>query len=294
MIEVVTDSSACSCAVSSQLCETVTRENSLEKGIVKDYGYMDETVRREFSEYERRQALIRAVKRRRRRQELLLKLGIVFVCIVIAVVMGCQIVRFVRGRKTEPVKAEVPLPKKIVQTPPEYDVQLLSVNEYSRPGTPLEQVKGIVVHYTANPGTTAMQNRDYFEGLSLTGETYASSHFVIGIEGELVQCIPCSEIAYASNDRNVDTIAIECCIPDETGKFADATYNTLVHLTAWLVGRYDLDIDDVIRHYDVTGKSCPKYFVEFPLAWEELKEDIVRYIEQYGTTETETEPEGQE
>ena len=111
---------------------------------------------------------------------------------------------------------------------------------------------------------------------------------------ELVQCIPCSEIAYASNDRNVDTIAIECCIPDETGKFADATYNTLVHLTAWLVGRYDLDIDDVIRHYDVTGKSCPKYFVEFPLAWEELKEDIVRYIEQYGTTETETEPEGQE
>ena len=85
---------------------------------------------------------------------------------------------------------------------PVLDVQLLSVNEYSRPGIAMEQVNGIVIHYTANPGTTAQQNRDYFNGLKDSHITKASSHFVIGIDGEIIPCIPSSEIAYASNERN--------------------------------------------------------------------------------------------
>ena len=34
-------------------------------------------------------------------------------------------------------------------------------NDYSRPGTPLDAVDGVVVHYVGNPGTTAGQNRSY-------------------------------------------------------------------------------------------------------------------------------------
>ena len=135
--------------------------------------------------------------------------------------------------------------------------------------------------------TTAQQNRDYFEGLAQSGETHASSHFVIGISGEIIQCIPCNEIAYASNERNADTISIECCIPDDTGKFTDATYGSLVHLVTWLMGRYDLTTDDVIRHYDVTGKACPKYYVENEAAWEQFKSDLVDYIETNGIAKTE-------
>ena len=106
----------------------------------------------------------------------------------------------------------------------------------------------------------------------------ALRNIVIGMDGEIVQCIPCNEIAYASNDRNEDTIAIECCIPDETGEFTDATYQSLIELTAWLMGRYDLTTDDVIRHYDVTGKICPKYFVEHEDAWEQFKADVQQQI----------------
>ena len=84
-------------------------------------------------------------------------------------------------------------------------------------------------------------------------------------------------------------MSIECCIPDETGKFSDATYNTLIHLLAWLVGRYHLEVDDIIRHYDVTGKNCPKYYVEHESAWESLKADVGNYIESYGTIEAATE-----
>lgn len=172
--------------------------------------------------------------------------------------------------------------KKVVKEAPEITEELLTPNEYSRPQIALDEVKGIVVHYTANPGTTAENNRNYFEGLATSGDTYASSHFVVGIEGEVVQCIPLTEISYASNDRNNDTISIECCHPDETGKFSDDTYNTLVHLTAYLMGQYDLEIDDVIRHYDVSGKNCPKYYVENEDAWVQFKADVETYIQKNG------------
>ncbi len=166
---------------------------------------------------------------------------------------------------------------------PPFDVELLDVNEYSRPGIPLEQINGIVIHYTANPGSTAQNNRDYFEGLKDSHETKVSSHFVVGIEGEIVQCIPSSEIAYASNSRNSDTLSIECCHPDETGKFTDATYTSLVRLTGWLCYRFNLTSEDVIRHYDVTGKICPKYYVDHPEAWEQFKTDVgeqIKVVEQ--------------
>lgn len=166
-----------------------------------------------------------------------------------------------------------------VEEAPDYDVELLTVNPYSRPGIAMAKVKGIVIHYTANPGSTAMQNRDYFEGLKDSKITKASSHFIVGIDGEIVQCIPTAEIAYASNGRNTDTIAIECCHEKEDGKFNKKTYNSLVHLTAWLCGKFQLSADDVIRHYDVTGKKCPLYFVEHEDAWEQFKQDVENYTE---------------
>jgi len=164
-------------------------------------------------------------------------------------------------------------------TQPEMDIQLLDVNPYSRPGTTIDHVNGIVVHYTANPGSTAQDNRDYFNGLKDSHETSASSNFVIGLEGEIIQCIPTWEMAYASNDRNVDTISIECCHPDESGAFQEVTYQSLVELVAFLCGKFNLTMDNVIRHYDVTGKNCPKYYVENPDAWIQMKSDIAAQID---------------
>lgn len=157
---------------------------------------------------------------------------------------------------------------------PEMKVDLLTVNENSRPGSQSGKITGIVIHYTANPGSTAQQNRDYFEGLKDSGQTQASSHFVIGLEGEIVQCVPTWEVAYASNQRNQDTVSIECCHPDESGKFTEETYHSMVQLTAWLCKKFELTEDDVIRHYDVTGKNCPKYFVEEEGAWKQFKKDV--------------------
>jgi len=151
---------------------------------------------------------------------------------------------------------------------------LLTPNEYSRPQKPLKKVKGVVVHYTANPGTDAKANRDYFENLGITHETHASSHYIIGLDGTVIQCIPTNEISYASNDRNKDTISIECCHKKKNGKFTKETYESLVKLVATLVEEFDLEKEDIIRHYDVTGKMCPKYYVEHEDLWMQFKEEV--------------------
>lgn len=170
---------------------------------------------------------------------------------------------------------------------PQLNIQenLLTVNEYSRPGIRLGTVRGIVVHYTANPGTDAVANRNYFNNLPTLNrkkenKTYASSHFVIGLEGEIIQCVPLDEIAYASNDRNSDTISIECCHRKKSGKFTKATYTSLVALTSYLCQKYNLSENEVIRHYDVTGKNCPKYFVEHEDAWQKFLVEVAVSMEE--------------
>lgn len=158
----------------------------------------------------------------------------------------------------------------------------LTPNEYSRPQVKLKKVKGIVVHYTANPGTDAKANRNYFENLSKTKTTKASSHYIIGLDGSIIQCIPLKEIAYASNERNEDTISIEVCHPDESGKFNKKTYQSLVELVAFLCGTFNIKEEGIIRHYDITGKLCPLYYVEHEEEWDKFKHDVLNYIDQYG------------
>ncbi len=163
---------------------------------------------------------------------------------------------------------------------PDVDEQLLTVNEWSRPGEAVDSIEKIVIHYLGNPQTTAQQNHDYFESLKDLQNTSMSANFIIGIEGEIIECVPPGEIAYASNSMNHLSVSIENCHLDSTGKFTEATYESLVKLTAWLVEEYDLTRDDIIRHYDVTGKECPLYYVQNPDKWEEFKDDVMNYIEE--------------
>ena len=157
-----------------------------------------------------------------------------------------------------------------VPIPDWIDQQIIKVDGDSRRGVMLEGVRNIVIHYVANPGSTAQQNRDYYANPS----SDVSSHFVIGLKGEIIQCIPLHEKSSASNHRNKDTISIEVCHPDESGKFTDASYQSLVKLTSWLLDVCDLDSNDVIRHYDITGKQCPLYFVNNEDKWEQFKQEI--------------------
>lgn len=156
------------------------------------------------------------------------------------------------------------------------DKQYLTISNYNRPGTKRGETKAIACHYIGNPGTSAQANRNYFENLRIAHTTKASAHYIVGLQGEVIQMIPEEEISWCTNQANSYTISIEACHPDSSGKFTDDTYKAYVELCADICRRWGLDPlnDGLIRHYDVTGKICPKWFVDYPSAWEQFKMDV--------------------
>lgn len=215
-----------------------------------------------------RLALKRKVKRKKRIRATVALLLIV--TILAGAVLG--IILYKNGGKL-PSK---PLNLKTTEAPQYVDIQLLNMG-LARTGVKLVEINNIVIHYVGNPESTAQNNRDYFNKI----DTEVCSHFVIGLDGEIIQCVPLDEKSNASNNRNLDTISIEVCHPDDSGKFTDVTYASLVKLTAWLCDNSRLKASDVIRHYDITGKECPKYFVTNEAEWEKFLEDVKTELKKY-------------
>ena len=122
------------------------------------------------------------------------------------------------------------------KSPQWIDKQIIEKDGVSRNGKKLDCVKDIVIHYVGNPGSTAQGNHDFY----VSPQSNVSSHFIVGLKGEIIQCIPLNEMSAASNWRNNDTISIEVCHPDDGGKFNKKTYQSLVKLTAWLLERFGL------------------------------------------------------
>lgn len=149
----------------------------------------------------------------------------------------------------------------------------------NRPYEKRSKTTAIAVHYIGNPNTSAEANRNYFQNTS----NEVSSNYIIGLNGEIICCIPDEEVAWCTNQANSYSISIECCHPDSTGKFNDKTYDSLVELCVYLCKKYKLDETNLIRHYDVTGKVCPKSFVPQSKggsddnnnsAWKKFKADV--------------------
>ena len=173
--------------------------------------------------------------------------------------------------------------------------KLLTINPYSRSGEKQKSIQYIVIHWVGNANTSATANRNYFNNLAKTHSTSASSHYIIGLSGEIIRCIPDDEVAFHSGSYSMNrkSIGIEDCHSDWNGKFTDDTYNALVELCTDLCKKYGISINNVIRHYDVTGKNCPKYYVEHQDEWNKLKQDIYNKIN--GTpVEVPTEEQGSE
>lgn len=156
---------------------------------------------------------------------------------------------------------------------------LLTPNKFSRPQTPLKKVTKIAVHYVGNAGSSAKGNRNYFESLKDGKHGYASSHYIVGLKGEVIQCVPETEVAYCTNEANSYSISIENCHPSNDGKFAISTRYSLMELCADLCKRYGLNpLTDIIRHYDVTGKKCPLYWVTHPDDFTSFKHEVASFM----------------
>lgn len=140
--------------------------------------------------------------------------------------------------------------------------------------------KYIVVHYTANNGDTAKGNCNYFK----SENRQASAHYFVD-EKEIWQCVKDEEVAwhvggakrYYNDCRNNNSIGIELCSrKDSNGKyyFKRETIENAQKLISYLMVKYDIPLQNVIRHYDVTRKCCPAPFVDNIMEWKQFKDDI--------------------
>ena len=107
---------------------------------------------------------------------------------------------------------------------------------HNRPYTKRKKTTAIAVHWVGNAGTSAINNRNYFQ----TTDREVSSNYIVGLQGEIICCIPDDEVSWCTNRANSYTVSIETCHPDWTGKFSDSTYRSLVELTAHLCKKYGL------------------------------------------------------
>lgn len=141
------------------------------------------------------------------------------------------------------------------------------------------QIKYIVIHYTANDGDTAWGNTNYFKS------TYrgASAHYFVD-ETSIWRCVGDYDIAWHcgaktykhSYCRNENSIGIELCSRRNNNGyyFKEETVKNAIDLVKYLMEKHNIPEENVIRHYDVTGKVCPAPFVNSTSAWNKFKEDL--------------------
>lgn len=173
--------------------------------------------------------------------------------------------------------------------------KFITKNKYSRPGTKRARTTKIAWHYTGIHDVPAINTVNYFSnvvrnGYKVNGKyIYASSHYVVGLKGEIYYIVPEDEIAYTTNSANYYSIGIECATTGSDDHYTDEQYKAMVELGADLAKRYNLNPKkDFIRHYDVTNKVCPRYFVNNPTAWKKFKQDCYDLLHKKTTTTTKT------
>lgn len=144
-----------------------------------------------------------------------------------------------------------------------------------------KDIKYLVVHYTANNGDTAKGNCNYFQSPNRN----ASAHYFVD-ENEVYQSVEDKNIAWHCGTksgykhkycRNSNSIGVELCSrKDSKGNyyFKELVINNSAALIKDLMDKYDIQIDNVVRHYDVTGKICPAPLVD-ENEWKKFKNILI-------------------
>ena len=140
-------------------------------------------------------------------------------------------------------------------------------------------VEYIVIHYTSNQGDTAKNNADYFA----REKVGASAHYFCD-KNEIWQSVKDTDTAWHCGAktyrhpecRNANSIGVEICMNDKKGNVRQGSIATAAELVRYLMQRYGVPVDRVIRHYDVTGKYCPGPMVDDPALWAAFKQSLTQ------------------
>lgn len=184
-------------------------------------------------------------------------------CLAMLVLASLMIVAcgFLLRTKQEPLNSEEVT--KAIKVP--YQIENIPSNTQKRPGIE-RQIKYIVIHNTANAKSSAQNERDYLVNENNMSST--SFHIVVD-DHEIIEAIPVTEVAFHAGNRegNQKGIGIEIC---ESGNYGKAETNA-AKLTAYLMKKYHLSIEDVKTHQDFSGKECPRKILDH---WDTFIADV--------------------
>ena len=153
-----------------------------------------------------------------------------------------------------------------------------------RSGRSGKTIQYIVIHYTANKGDTALNNINYFANNSVE----ASAHYFVD-ESNIYTSVPVSDTAWHCGGKrqsssggkwyekcsNSNSIGIEMCLWDKQGNIREGTVKNTIELTKHLMSLYGIPVENVIRHWDVNGKSCPQPFTgDNNARWTSFKQQL--------------------
>jgi N-acetylmuramoyl-L-alanine amidase CwlA len=178
-----------------------------------------------------------------------------------------------------------------------YEVRHLPVNEYSRPAFKLIRVQAIVDHWTANPGADAEDHYRYFSETIIRLGRYAGAHIFVD-RYKAIEMIPLDEGSFGANDggnaalriptlrashssyptrtgdgnANLLTIHIEMCVEKDGTIHPDTIKRTaLVHkMLQEKFPQLEDTYNRFVRHFDITGKLCPRPMVDDPSKYKAL------------------------
>ena len=163
---------------------------------------------------------------------------------------------------------------------------------------PNRKIEWIVVHYTATPTSDGNRAYNVADGFAATGSK-SSADFIVG-ENVIVQynqniknyatwhCGGRKETTYGGTYfgqcTNSNSIGIEMCSYTTDGKLhaqanipqwqlKNSVIDLTVELVNYLMETYNIDINHVIRHFDVTGKSCPGV-----IGWNSISGDESKWL----------------
>lgn len=150
------------------------------------------------------------------------------------------------------------------------------------------QIRYLVYHYTGNDGDRAANNAKYFQNNIVK----ASAHYFVD-DTTVWRSVPDLKVAwsvggskYANADKtgggtmygvitNTNSLSIEMCDTIRNGVYqaSEATLANAAALGRTLMEKYGIPIENVYRHFDVTGKHCPSYLVNAQ-KWAEFKKRL--------------------
>jgi N-acetylmuramoyl-L-alanine amidase len=150
------------------------------------------------------------------------------------------------------------------------------------------QIRYLVYHYTGNDGDRAANNAKYFQNNIVK----VSAHYFVD-DTTVWRSVPDLKVAwsvggskYANADKtgggtmygvitNTNSLSIEMCDTIRNGVYqaSEATLANAAALGRALMEKYGIPIENVYRHFDVTGKHCPSYLVSAQ-KWAEFKKRL--------------------